>query len=226
MTGEFSFYMLQLWPLTTLVPWLYQTQLQMSTKIPSSLSMMNTSMEMHFTCIYTTLFISLCPGLLVITSPENSYVLTLYRALKNYEAQGHTAIKWQGNFSKSRSWDSKSHVHSTSQQYPLQDHSCISIPEEAGQPTKLRPIKLRCPELQSTWYTTTTWVAKSQEQLHVETTCKISRKAYWWHCGVIRLGELSQIIDLICHLNCRVSYLLYVANSQLFAVTGDSRSMQ
>lgn len=45
--------------------------------------------------------------------------------------------KWQSeDFSKSRSWDSKSHVHcTTSQQYPLQDHSCISIPKEAGQPT-------------------------------------------------------------------------------------------
>lgn len=45
--------------------------------------------------------------------------------------------KWQSeDFSKSRSWDSKSHVHSTtSQQYPLQAHSCISIPKEAGQPT-------------------------------------------------------------------------------------------
>lgn len=59
-------------------------------------------------------------------------------------------ISGSGDFSKSRSWDSKSHVHSTtSQQYLLQDHSCISIPEEAGQPTNLKLIKLSCPELQS-----------------------------------------------------------------------------
>lgn len=133
--------------------------------------------------LYHSLYFSLY-GTVGYYLPRKQLSLTLYRALKNYEVPKVTQLlSGRGTFSKSSSWDSKSHVHSTSQQYPLQDHSCISIPEEAGQPTKLRPIKLRCPELQSTWYTTTTWAAKSQEQLHIETTCKISRKAYWWHCG-------------------------------------------
>lgn len=182
MTGEFSFYMLQSWP-NQLCPCVtISTQLQMSTKIPSNLS--DTTMEMHFTCInYATLYIIWLHGNVGYYLPRIQYILHYSRHLKiSWLAQGRSASKWHsGDFSKSRSWDSKSHVHSTSQQYPLQDHSCISIPEEAGQPTNLRPVKLRCPEL----HLLATPLRPEQPKSQETTTCwnhfQIKRKAYWWH---------------------------------------------
>lgn len=166
MTGEFSFtcFNFDHYQLLTL----YHIKLNYKCQpksLPSYLWILPWKCISH---ISISLFIFLSIWDCWLSPPQKTVKSLNYIGLKKlWSAQGHTAIKWQGNFSKSRSWDSKSHVHSTPQQYPLQDHSCISIPEEAGQPTNLRPIKLRCPELQSTWYTTTTSAAKSQEQLHV-----------------------------------------------------------
>lgn len=62
-----------------------------------------------------------------------------------------TAIKWQGNFSNpGLGTPNPTFIpHHSSIHYRI-DHPCTSIPEEAGQPTKLRPLKLRCPEPKST----------------------------------------------------------------------------
>lgn len=112
--------------------------------------------------------------------------------------------------SKPRYWVSKFHVHSKSQLYPLQDHSRISTAEETGQPTNLRPIKWSCPELQSPWYTTKTWAAKVPGNNYMLKPLPKKWKLLVAPCESVQPGELSQIIDLICHLNCHIVFIPFI----------------
>lgn len=67
MTGEFGFTCFKV-DQTNFVPvFRHQTQLQMSTKIPSNLSV-----EMQFTCVNYAILYYDCMGLLAITSPEHN----------------------------------------------------------------------------------------------------------------------------------------------------------